>query len=111
PGLRECVVVAREDTPGDKRLVAYFVAPPPAPVAGELRGFLAAKLPTYMVPSAFVLLDALPHTPNGKIDRRALPAPDAGEAVRDRDAVAPRNAREQALADICAHVLQLKTFG
>jgi hypothetical protein len=108
PGVRECVVVAREDTPGDKRLVAYLVAVA-APAAGELRAFLSAKLPAYMVPSLFVPLEALPRTPNGKIDRRSLPAPAAG-AGRKQDEVAPRNPREQKLADICADVLRLETL-
>ncbi len=107
PGVHECVVTAREDSPGDKRLVAYLVAPA-APAAGELRRFLSAKLPSYMVPSAFVPLDALPHTPNGKIDRKALPRPDANGTGRNHDAVAPRNPREQTLADICADVLKVE---
>ncbi len=110
PGVRECVVAVREDSPGDKRLVAYLVAPA-APSAGELRRFLSAKLPSYMVPSAFVPLDELPHTPNGKIDRKALPRPDANGTGRIHDAVAPRNPREQTLADICADVLKVKGIG
>ena len=81
-GVRECVVTAREDAPGDKRLVAYLVATPTgrSPAAGDLRHFLSAKLPAYMVPSVFVALDALPRTPNGKIDRKALPRPDGATA-------------------------------
>ena len=76
PGVRECVVVAREDAPGDKRLVAYLVAEGLPQARGELRGFIAAKLPEFMVPTNFVTLDALPRTPNGKVDRRRLPAPE-----------------------------------
>jgi amino acid adenylation domain-containing protein len=106
PDVRACVVVAREDTLGDKRLVAYLVGSPPAPVAA-LRQFLSAKLPAYMVPTAFVSLDALPRTPNGKIDRRALPRPEAQAGGRDRQLAPPRNPREQTLVAICSAVLQL----
>jgi thioesterase domain-containing protein/acyl carrier protein len=77
PSTRESVVIAREDVPGDKRLVAYIVANQEyTPTSNELRCFLKQKLPAYMVPSAFILMDALPLTPNGKVDRRALPKPD-----------------------------------
>jgi aryl carrier-like protein len=110
PGVRDCVVVAREDSPGDKRLVAYLVASSPAPSNGDLRKHLAVKLPAYMIPSAFVTLDQLPRTPNGKIDRRALPAP-AGGGKRPQETVAPRTPREQTIADVCAHVLKTNDFG
>jgi amino acid adenylation domain-containing protein len=74
--LRECVVIVREDTPGDQRLVAYVVPETPADFAAEAaRATLRRKLPEYMVPNLFVVLDALPLTPNGKVDRKALPAP------------------------------------
>ena len=76
PALRDAVVLAREDVPGDKRLVGYVVAADTPPTTGELRSFLQQKLPDYMVPGVFVFLEALPLTPNGKVDRRALPAPD-----------------------------------
>ena len=111
PGLRECVVVAREDSPGDKRLVAYFVASQPHPAGEELRTFLSAKLPSYMVPSLFIPLDALPQTPNGKIDRRALPSLDRLELAGNGHGVAPRNPAEERLAGICADVLKIKDFG
>src|SRR5207249_10592945 len=76
--VAEAVVVSREDTPGHKRLVAYLVPTPgtPAPSTADLRAFLARTLPDYMVPAAFVALDRFPLNPNGKLDRRALPAPD-----------------------------------
>src|SRR6185295_13530749 len=76
PGVGAAVVLAREDPPGERRLAAYFVpraAPPPD--QAELRAFVAARLPSYMVPTAFVRLEAMPLTVHGKIDRRALPAP------------------------------------
>jgi amino acid adenylation domain-containing protein len=77
PSTRESVVIAREDVPGDKRLVAYVVAnQEPAPTSHQLRSFLKQKVPDYMLPSAFILLDDLPRTPNDKVDRRALPEPD-----------------------------------
>lgn len=77
PGVRQAVVVAREDVPGDKRLVAYFVAAPGGkPATAELRHYLQGQLPDHMVPSAFVVLPAMPLTPNGKINRRGLPAPE-----------------------------------
>ncbi len=76
-------MVLREDRPGDERLVAYFVpSSEPAPAAIALRRILSETLPDYMVPSAFVKLDALPQTPTGKVDRRALPAPGRGRERR-----------------------------
>jgi amino acid adenylation domain-containing protein len=109
PGVKECVVVAREDAPGEKQLVAYYVANGTAPAAGGLRQHLSGLLPGYMVPSAFVLLSALPQTPNGKVDRKALPAP--GGDSRGKEPVAPRTPTEQKLAAICAEVLKVKQVG
>jgi amino acid adenylation domain-containing protein len=111
PGIKDCVVVAREDAPGDKRLVAYFVATPPAPASSDLRQLLSARLPAYMVPSVFVRLDALPLTPNGKVDRRALPPPEGAGMERKAATVPPRNPRERTLAEICASVLKVKEVG
>ncbi|HEY1137112.1 MAG TPA: amino acid adenylation domain-containing protein, partial [Xanthomonadaceae bacterium] len=99
-GVREAVVLAREDEPGDKRLVAYVVpAAGAAPTAAKLREALQPQLPEYMVPSAFVLLDAFPLTPNGKLDRKALPAPD-GTSLTRREYEAPQGEIEQGLAEI-----------
>ncbi|HEX8272375.1 MAG TPA: non-ribosomal peptide synthase/polyketide synthase [Longimicrobiaceae bacterium] len=109
PAVRECVVVAREDRPGEKRLVAYVVCAGDAPGAGELREHLLGLLPGYMVPGAFVALERLPLTANGKTDRRALPAPEAG-AARERH-VAPRTPTEQVLAGIWADVLRVDRVG
>ncbi|HEX7241008.1 MAG TPA: amino acid adenylation domain-containing protein, partial [Longimicrobiaceae bacterium] len=108
PAVRDAVVVAREDAPGDRRLVAYFAAGGEPPAAGELRRHLRAHLPEHMVPSVFVALDALPLTPSGKLDRRALPAPEAGSA---QGRVALRSVTERALADTWAEVLRVERVG
>ena len=114
--IRETVVVVREDQPGDQRLVAYVVPDPAAGPAAELRRRLRAalseKLPTYMVPSAFVFLDALPRTTSGKTDRGALPAPEPSQENRAATGyVAPRDAEEKALCDLFAQVLNVPQVG
>ena len=113
PAIRENVVIAREDTPGDKRLVGYLVLHPdqPAPSTGDLRRFLRDRLPEYMIPSAFVTLDALPLTPNGKVNRRALPAPPQTRPDTGAEYVAPRTPLEEELAHLCAGVLGLERVG
>ena len=111
PGVREAVVVAREGVHGDKLLVAYLVATSENSSVSELRGFLKAKLPAYMVPSAFVFLDVLPLTPNGKIDRKSLPAPDRHRDGVEQAYVAPRSLTEEILAEIWADVLKLDRVG
>jgi len=108
--VREAVVVAREDEPGDKRLVAYLVAEgTAAPSVEELRGFL--RLPDYMVPAAFVFLEALPLSPNGKVDRRALPAPGHERPAFEGDYVAPRDAVEDMLAEMWRETLGIERIG
>lgn len=104
--IKEAVVVAREDRPDDKRLVAYLVPThKPAPIVNSLRRALSETLPDRMIPSAFVLLDALPLTPTGKVDRRALPAPGRTRPALDNPFVAPCTPVEKALADVWAEVL------
>src|SRR5258706_5917242 len=110
--IREAVVLAREDSPGDRRLVAYVVAAPDcAPSINELRDLLQQKLPEYMVPSAFVILKELPLNPNGKLDRKALPAPDQSRFEMDENYFVPRTPVEEILATIWAGILMLDKVG
>ena len=113
PGVSEAVVLAREDAPGGKRLVAYLVLQrPDGALASRIRDQLKDKLPDYMVPSAFVVMDSFPLTPNGKVDRRGLPAP-GGEKSDARGAsyVAPRSPIEEVVAGVWAEVLQVEKVG
>ncbi|MUG92221.1 amino acid adenylation domain-containing protein [Scytonema sp. UIC 10036] len=111
PGVKEAVVVARGEVAGDKRLVAYVVPNQESiPTISELRHFLKQKLPEYMVPSAFVFLDALPVTPNGKVDQRLLPAPDISQRSLEVNCV-PRTPTEKSLAAIWAKGLGLEQVG
>jgi amino acid adenylation domain-containing protein/non-ribosomal peptide synthase protein (TIGR01720 family) len=127
--VREASVLVREDRPGEQRLVAYVVPAAderqttndasassssvvrPSSFAQELRAHLGQTLPSYMIPSAFVLLDALPRTPNRKLDRRALPAPERPGSRPADDFVAPRTANEAALAAVWMAVLGLERVG
>jgi natural product biosynthesis luciferase-like monooxygenase protein len=111
--VRECVVVAREDSPGDKRLVAYLIAKPGASAEEDsLRKHLAERLPEYMVPSAFVTLSSFPQTPNKKIDRKALPAPGRGNGATTS---APREelkgSTEETIAAVWRELLNRKDVG
>jgi arthrofactin-type cyclic lipopeptide synthetase C len=112
PGINEAVVLAREDQPGQPRLVAYFTpqAGIEAPQPERLRAQLLAHLPEYMVPLAFVVLEALPLTANGKLDRRALPAPERS-ALFEQAYVAPEGELEIALAGLWAELLQVERVG
>jgi len=111
-GVSECVVLAREDAPGQKRLVAYVVAEKQAkPTTTELRNWLKERLPEYMVPAAFVLLEAMPVTANGKLDRNALPTPDGARPELEQSYVAPRTEVEEKLARIWGEVLKLERIG
>ncbi len=141
PGVRDAVVLVREDTPDTQRLVAYIVPKQdfvstkelvmrrdsdakgstteatmvprqmPTHSAADLRSFLGKKLPDYMVPTAFVMLGALPLTPNGKVDRRALPAPDQTRPAAEENFVAPRTPIEVLLAKIWANLFKLERVG
>jgi thioesterase domain-containing protein len=110
--VREAAVLLREDTPGEKQLVAYLtIKRQPAPDTDALRGFLREKLPDYMIPSAFVILDEMPLTINGKLDRRALPSPDGARPRLEKSYVAPRNELESLLAEIWRQVLRIEAVG
>jgi iturin family lipopeptide synthetase A len=153
PAVREAVVLAREDAPGDRRLVAYVVPTndqrpttdddrqgdtetkgqgdgeaetqhstlntqnfspilhPPSAILGELRGFLKGRLPEYMVPAAFVFLEAIPLAPHGKIDRRALPAPDATRPDLESCFVPPRTPVEEQIVGLWRQVLNVEQIG
>ncbi|MCX4733495.1 non-ribosomal peptide synthetase [Streptomyces sp. NBC_01363] len=105
PGVAQATVVVREDRPGDKRLVAYLTAEEGARIEpGEVQRQVSGLLPDYMIPSAFVVLDEIPLTVNGKVDRRALPAPQFGNDATGR---APRTAKEEVLCGLFAEILGL----
>ena len=112
PAVREAVVIAREDEPGNKRLVAYVASRQPSnPLSDELRGLLKSRLPQYMMPSAFVVMEALPRTPNGKADRRALSAPELANRGQEADLVAPRDHTEARLLKIWQVILGRPDIG
>jgi amino acid adenylation domain-containing protein len=107
--VRDVVVAARADDTGDKRLIAYIVAhADPALSVNKLRNGLKERLPEYMVPSAFVLLDEIPLTPNGKVNHRALPEVESARLEGEREYAAPRTATEEVVAAIWANVLGLQ---
>ncbi len=111
PQIWETVVIVRDDTTGDKRLVAYIVPQSEKTITiNEIRQFLKAKLPDYMIPNAFVILDALPLTANGKIDRRALPPPESSSEPSDKYA-APRTPIEDILVTVWSEVLKVEKVG
>jgi acyl carrier protein len=110
--VQETVVNVTEDSPGNKRLVAYIVPTREhTPTVTELQSFLKEKLPDYMIPSVFIFLNALPLTPNGKVDRKALPKPDQTRPELEEAFVAPRTPVEEVLAGIWAEVLRLDQVG
>ena len=112
PQVQGAIVIDREDVPGDKRLVAYVVLNvEQTPTLSKLRRFLKEKLPDYMVPSAFVELSALPMTPNGKVERRALLPPDQARSTFSGDFVAPRSIVEHLLTQIWEELLNIQSIG
>ena len=110
--VRQAAVIAREDSPGDKRLVAYIIPAGENSVASrELRNAIAQSLPDYMVPGYFVAMESFPLTPNGKVDRKAFPAPDADRPELANEYLAPRDDDEQRLTAIWSEVLRLDRVG
>jgi amino acid adenylation domain-containing protein len=107
PGVAEAVVVAHEAA-GEKRLAGYVIATREKPGALELSKYLRDRLPEYMVPADFIFLETMPLTPNGKVDRRALPLPEAGEVERQEDFVAPRNQSESTMTRLWEQILGKK---
>jgi acyl carrier protein len=110
PAVRQCAVLVREDRPGDKRLTAYLVPSGTADTVetSELRGWAAERLPDYLVPSAFVVLPELPRTSNGKLDRKALPAPEMTASATSRK---PRDQREETLCALYTEILGVPDVG
>jgi acyl carrier protein len=110
PAVPEAVALVLEETPGEQRLVAYVVSPQGV-TPSELRQHLKQTLPEYMVPAHFVMLDALPLTPSGKVDRRALPVPEGSQPQVETEFVAPQTPTEEQLAKIWQEVLGLDQVG
>jgi amino acid adenylation domain-containing protein/non-ribosomal peptide synthase protein (TIGR01720 family) len=112
PALQDGLVIAREDKPGQKRLVAYFIPKnATVPETSELRAFLHHKLPDYMIPTAFVALEVFPLTSNGKVDRRALPAPEQNHEDFVRNYVPPRTKLEETLVEMWQEILGIEKIG
>ena len=111
PDVRETVIITRDDQSGNQQLIAYIVPRGnQSPSTNTLRQFLKKKLPEYMIPSAFVELNKIPLTPNGKTDRRALPAPDTRSSLEE-GCIAPRNPLEMQLAQIWENILKVRPIG
>jgi acyl carrier protein len=109
PAVQASIVIAREDIPGDKRLVAYVVLAAGEQItAASLRETLAERLPDYMIPATFISMEALPLTSNGKVDRAALPVPDANNTIQDEVIGAPSTPLEERLAGIVTDLLKLE---
>ncbi len=112
PAVKQAVVIAREDTPGDKRLVAYFTLENETPPSSrELRNFLREKLPPYMIPAAYVTLETFPLTPNGKINRRALPTPAQSRGEVQKNIQLPTTPTEQIIAAAWQKALNVSQVG
>jgi amino acid adenylation domain-containing protein len=111
PGVSEAVVTVREDTPGDRRLVAYLVPAGAPPSTSELKALLRAHLPDHMIPSAFVFMEEFPLTPNEKIDRKALPKPDQTRPDLEDNYISPRDQTEEQLCAIWESILSVRPIG
>ncbi|ARU63633.1 hypothetical protein CBW65_23405 [Tumebacillus avium] len=112
PAVSSCVVTAREDVPGEKRLAAYLVPDASETVSvAQWRAFLAERLPEYMIPAVFVTLEELPLTPNGKVDKRALPVPGASRPELGAEYVAPRSESERVIAEVWSQLFRLEQLG
>jgi acyl-coenzyme A synthetase/AMP-(fatty) acid ligase/acyl carrier protein len=112
PRVKSCAVLVREDEPGNKQLVGYVVAREgQAPTAEDLQQFVKQKLPEYMAPSQFVFLASIPLTTNGKVDRKALPAPTYGNVSEGKDFAAPQTETQKAIADIWSKLMKLERIG
>lgn len=112
PALQDGLVLAREDKPGQKRLVAYIIPKHEmTPETSELRTFLLKKLPDYMIPTAFITMEAFPLTPNGKVDRKALPAPDQSREDFEQNYVPPRTRLEETLVEMWQEILEIEKIG
>jgi acyl carrier protein len=109
--VRDCVLLLREDTPGDQRLVAYIVPVAVAPDTGELKNHLRKQLPEYMVPNDIVVLAALPLTPNGKVDRKQLPSPQGLSQKLVAEYVAPENELQEVIVNVWQQTLQIDKVG
>jgi amino acid adenylation domain-containing protein len=111
-GIRESAVIAQESCSGDSRLIAYVVLSPETKTTfTQLRTFLSARLPDYMIPANFVRLDSLPLNSNGKVDRASLPAPSASNSLQDDDPVRPASSVERAVAEILSGLLKVDQIG
>ncbi|MFM2217630.1 MAG: hypothetical protein RL240_1948, partial [Planctomycetota bacterium] len=112
PEIGQCVVILREDRPGDKKLVAYFTSGQrQAPSPAQLRSHLGATLPEYMIPAAYVQLESMPLTPSGKVDRRGLPAPELKDIHTQGQYIPPRNGLEEQLAQLWSEILGVERVG
>lgn len=109
--VQECIVIAREDTPGDLRLVAYVIPAGKAPSSEDLSSALRENLPEFMIPSIFAIVEAFPLTPNGKIDRKSLPAPDMLRPKSEVEYVAPEGELQQTIAEVWNEVLHVENIG
>jgi len=110
PAIHQSAVIVREDNPNDQRIVAYLTVTGDEPVSSDLRAYLQTRLPTYMIPAAYVMLPAFPLTPNGKIDRKTLPAPE-GDLSSSVGYIAPRTPEEVTVAEIWANILGVDHVG